>query len=433
MTQQIHTNSVRKVGLASLMGTTIEYYDFFIYGTAAALVFGTVFFPAQDPLTGTLLSFATFGVAFVARPIGGFVFGHYGDKIGRKRALVVTLTTMGIATVGIGLVPSYDTIGVAAPVILVILRFIQGFALGGEYGGAVLMTVEHSPAGKRGFYGSWVQVGAQTGLILANVIYLIIGSMLDDQAFVTWGWRVPFLLSFVLVVVGLVIRLRLEESPEFQALKDNNETHSSPMTVVLKEHLREVLLIGGTAISFSVTFYATAVWGLTYGVSKGFSRNEMLELIIISAAWVIVASIAFGALSDRVGRKPLFLAGVVMVAASAYPWIMAVGSGDFLLALSGYLLIMTGYALTWATIGVMFAEAFTGAVRYTGLSVGYTIGALIGGALTPILLTQLVATYDSPMPVIIWVAGAAVFSGCCALPMRQISGSSSDVLQDARS
>lgn len=418
---------VRKVGLSSLMGTTIEYYDFFIYATAAALVFSEVFFPETDPLTGTLLSFATFGVAFVARPLGGIVFGHFGDRVGRKKALVTTLLTMGVATVLIGLIPSYHSIGIAAPLILVVLRFVQGLALGGEYGGAVLMTVEHSPADKRGFYSSWVQTGAQFGLILANVIYLIVGSTIDNDAFQAWGWRVPFLLSAVLVVLGLFIRLRLEESPEFQALKDNNQTHRVPALVVLRDHLGEVLLMAGAAISFSVTFYATAVFGLSYGTTQGFTRNEMLSIVIASAVWVIVMSIVFGALSDRVGRKPLFLIGGLIVAVCAWPWIESVHSGNYSLALGGYVLILTGYAMTWGTIGVMFSEAFHGEVRYTGLSIGYTIGAMLGGALTPIILTKLVASYASPMPVVLWVAGASLISALCALPMRAVSQTGASV------
>ena len=413
------TRAVRRVGLASLMGTTIEYYDFFIYGTAAALVFGKVFFPNSDPLTGTLLSFATFGVAFVARPIGGFVFGHYGDKVGRKTTLVITLLTMGLATLGVGFIPSYDSIGVAAPILLVALRFIQGIALGGEYGGAVLMTIEHSPEAKRGFYGSWVQTGAQFGLIVANVVYLIIGSTVGDETFNTWGWRVPFWLSFLLVILGLTIRLKLEESPEFQALKDANATHPAPLVEVLRNHLREVLLVAGAAVGNSVTFYATSVFGLAYGTSQGFSRNQVLAVIIVSAAWVIVASVCVGALSDRLGRKPLFIVGNSFVAVMIFPWILAMQSGRIELVLSAYLVLLTGYSLTWGTMGVMFAECFHGAVRYTGLSVGFTIGVIIGGAVTPIVLTKLVDTYASPTPVLLWVAGAAVLSGLCSLPMRK--------------
>ncbi|MEU4454527.1 MFS transporter [Nocardioides sp. NPDC023903] len=401
------------------MGTTIEYYDFFIYGTAAALVFGEVFFPNSDPLTGSLLSFATFGVAFIARPLGGVVFGHFGDRVGRKVALVTTLLTMGTATVGIGLVPSYDIIGVAAPILLVILRFAQGFALGGEYGGAVLMTVEHSPADKRGFYGSWVQTGAQFGLIVANVVYLIVGSSMGDEAFRSWGWRVPFWISVVLVVLGLAIRLRLEESPEFTALKKSNDIQPAPVIEVLRHHKTEVLLIAGAAVGNSVTFYVAAVFGLSYGAGQGFSRNQMLVVIIAAAIWVIIASIFVGAISDRGGRKTIFIVGNVAIAATIYPWVSAIDSGSLALVMVAYIVMLTGYSMTWGTIGVFFAEVFTGAVRYTGLSVGFTIGVIVGGAVTPLVLTKLVDSYSSAIPVVLWVAGATVVSALCGIPLRR--------------
>lgn len=418
---QLQTRAVRRVGLASLMGTTIEYYDFFIYGTAAALVFGRVFFPGASPLIGTLLAFATYGVAFVARPLGGIIFGHFGDRAGRKTALVITLLAMGLATVLIGLIPSYNSIGPAAPIILVTLRFIQGIALGGEYGGAVLMTVEHSPAHQRGFYASWVQTGAQLGLIIANVLYLILGSSMSDEAFLSWGWRVPFIGSAVLVIIGLVIRLKLEESPEFQALKDSNSINPAPLREVVRHHKLKVLLVSGAAISVSVTFYSVTTWGLTYGISQGLTKSQMLTATIISAVWVIILTVAAGALSDRVGRKPLFIVGNVIMAALIYPWVLAVQSANEGLVILAFLGVLSGYALTWSTIGVMFSEAFTGAVRYTGLSVGFTIGVIIGGAISPLVLTSLVGMYSSAIPVVVWVAGAAILSALCSLPLRKIS------------
>ena len=411
---------VRRVGLASLMGTTIEYYDFFVYGTAAALVFGQVFFPTSNPLTGTLLSLATFGVAFVARPLGGIIFGHLGDRLGRKAALVTTLLMMGVATVAIGLVPSYGAIGIAAPILLVVLRFVQGIALGGEYGGAVLMTVEHSPPGKRGFYSSWVQTGAQFGLIIANVVYLIVGSAMGDEAFLSWGWRIPFWVSSLLVILGLMIRLRLEESPEFKALKESNDILPAPIVVVFRHHMKEVLLIAGAAVGNSVTFYAATVFGLSYGATKGFSRNEMLVIIIVAAAWVIAASIFVGAQSDRFGRKPIFIVGNLAIAATVFGWMKAIDTGNPTVVLIAYLVLLTGYSMTWGTIGVFFAEVFQGAVRYTGLSLGFTIGVIVGGAVTPLVLTKLVADTSSAMPVVLWVAGSTIISALCAIPMRQI-------------
>ncbi|WP_248491375.1 MFS transporter [Tsukamurella sp. PLM1] len=390
------------------MGTTIEYYDFFVYGTAAALVFGQVFFPDSDPLTGALLSFATFGVAFVARPLGGVLFGHFGDRVGRKAALVTTLLMMGVATVAIGFIPSYAAIGVAAPLLLVALRFVQGVALGGEYGGAVLMTVEHSPPDRRGFYSSWVQTGAQFGLIIANVVYLVIGSVTSDAQFLSWGWRVPFWLSALLVILGLIIRLRLEESPEFKALKESKEIVPAPVVVVLRNHIREVLLIAGAAVGNSVTFYAATVFGLSYGSTHGFTRNQMLTVIIIAAVFVIVGSILMGALSDRFGRKRIFVIGNLAIAVTVFPWMLSFGTENLAVVIAAYLVMLVGYSMTWGTIGVFFSEVFDGAVRYTGLSIGFTIGVIVGGAATPLVLTKLVDQFSSAVPVMLWVTGAAV-------------------------
>ncbi len=424
MSRTPSTGDVRRVGIASLMGTTIEYYDFFIYGTAAALVFGTVFFPNSDPVTGTLLSLATFGVAFVARPLGGVVFGHFGDRVGRKVTLVTTLVMMGTATVAIGLIPSYATIGIAAPILLVVLRFIQGIALGGEYGGAVLMTVEHSPKGKRGFYSSWVQTGAQCGLIVANIVFLVVGTAMGDDAFLSWGWRVPFWISSLLVILGLIIRLRLEESPAFESLQKSHEIAPAPVLVVLRRHKMAVLLIAGAAVGNSVTFYSATVFGVSYGSNHGFTRNEMLVIIIPAAVWVIAASIFFGALSDRVGRKQIFITGNIAIAVTAYGWMRAFDTENQAVVLGAYLVMLTGYSMTWGTIGVFFAEAFDGAVRYTGLSIGFTLGVILGGAVTPLVLTKLVAGMDSGMPVVLWIAASTIISALCALSVRQIDAPS---------
>ncbi|MGD9528413.1 MAG: MFS transporter, partial [Pseudonocardia sp.] len=264
-------SSTRKVAVGTFIGTTIEWYDFFLYGTASALIFSRLFFPTFDPLTGTLLSFATFGVAFVARPIGGVIFGHFGDRLGRKPMLVVTLLMMGLATGFVGLLPTYETIGVAAPILLVLFRLVQGLSAGGEYGGAVLMTVEHADRGRRGFYGSWVQAGSPAGLILANVAFLAV-AQLPEAALFSWGWRIPFLASFALVVVGLVIRVALDESPEFAEVKRTTGTEAAPVVVALRNDWRQILLTAGAYVSAGVTVYGAAVFSLSYAsTTAGFT------------------------------------------------------------------------------------------------------------------------------------------------------------------
>ena len=323
------------VALASLAGTSIEYYDFFIYATAAALVFNRLFFPSFDPTVGTLLSLTTFAVAFIARPLGGVVLGHFGDRTGRKSMLVFTLTTMGAATVLIGLLPTYDSIGVAAPILLVVLRFIQGFALGGEYTGAVLMAAEHTQGQRSGFFASWVQTGAQFGLIIANLVFLLVAG-LSEEAMLSWGWRVPFLASLLLVAVGLFVRLQIGESPEFERIKEQRRIERSPLLTVVRQSPGTILLAAGASVSSGATFYGLTVFGLSYGVQVlGFSRAEMLSVVILSAAVCIALVLWFGALSDRFGVRRMFVAGLVGTAVVAVPWAVMSDAGSFALLVVG--------------------------------------------------------------------------------------------------
>src|SRR5918994_776213 len=281
-------SAIRKVAAASLIGTTIEWYDFFIYGTAAALVFPALFFPEFSETAGTLAAFATFGVGFFARPVGGVIFGHFGDRIGRKTMLVLTLTIMGVATTLIGLMPTYEQIGIWAPLLLVVLRFAQGLGVGGEWGGAVLMAVEHSPREKRGFFGSWPQMGVPAGLILSNLIFLAVSSLPEAQ-FMAWGWRVPFLISILLVAVGLFIRLRIMESPAFQEIKDSGSASEKPLADLVKTHKRDVLTAMGMRIAENGTFYVLTVFVLTYGEEAlGLGKNTMLTGVMIAAALGLV-------------------------------------------------------------------------------------------------------------------------------------------------
>ncbi|MGW3472657.1 MFS transporter [Saccharopolyspora sp. NPDC000995] len=311
-------NSLSRIVIASIAGSTIEWYDFFIYGTAAALVFNKLFFPSADPLTGTLLAFATFGVGFVARPVGGMLFGHFGDRFGRKKALVAGLFLMGAATTLIGLLPSYTAIGTAAPVILVVLRLLQGIAVGGQFGGAVLIGTENAARGRRGLYGSFAQLGVPLGLILSSAVFLMATSVASPEQFVAWGWRIPFLLSFTLVGIAVFVQLRLEETAAMQRAAEGQApvVASSPVLEVLRRHPKNVLLGAGTLILLAVGFYIFATYVLSYGTTVlGMSRNSVLAAVIAGAILQAIAIPLFAILSDMIGRKKVYLSGVVGLAA----------------------------------------------------------------------------------------------------------------------
>ena len=327
---------IRPVIVASFIGTTIEWYDFFLYGTAAALVFNKLFFPTLAPLAGTLSAYGTFAVGFVARPLGGALFGHYGDRLGRKTMLVWSLLIMGIATALIGILPGYATLGVWAPVLLVVLRFVQGIGVGGEWGGAVLMAVEHSRAGKRGLHGSWPQMGVPAGLLLSTGVFALFSGRLSEAQFLAWGWRVPFLLSVLLIGVGLFVRLRLLETPSFTRLRAEAAPATTPLLDVIRDHPREILVGMGMRFAQNVLFYIFTVFALSYG-EKGlhYSKSTML-LGLATAATVGFFSIPlFGSLSDRWGRRPVYLAGAVISLLYAFPffWLLGRGSGFVGLAL----------------------------------------------------------------------------------------------------
>ncbi|MBA2513329.1 MAG: MHS family MFS transporter, partial [Solirubrobacterales bacterium] len=313
--------SIRKVALASFIGTTIEWYDYFIFGTAAALVFNQLFFPNVDPIIGTLAAFATFGVGFVARPLGGAIFGHYGDRIGRKAMLVLTLLTMGIATFLIGLLPTHETIGIWAPVLLVVLRLIQGFGVGGEWGGAVLMAVEHSPRNRRGFYGSWPQMGVPAGLLLSTAIFSIFSRFTTDAQFLAWGWRVPFLLSIILIGVGLFIRLALLETPAFRQVQETGTQARMPIVDVLRTYPKGVLLVIGMRIAENGSFFVFSVFVLAYGTEQlGLANSTLLAGVLIAAAVQLFAVPVWGALSDKIGRRPVYMGGAVFSLLFAFPF-----------------------------------------------------------------------------------------------------------------
>ena len=304
------TRSIKSVAAASFIGTTIEWYDFFLYGTAAALVFGDLFFPDAEPLIGTLLALSTYAVGFAARPLGGIVFGHFGDRVGRKSMLVISLLIMGTATFLIGCLPTHSSIGILAPILLVTLRFAQGIGVGGEWGGAVLMSVEHAPKGRRGFFGSWPQMGVPAGLLISTLVFLLVQSRTSEAAFASWGWRVPFLASAILVIVGLVIRLKLMESPAFERVKETETEAKMPIVDVVRKYPRNVLTAMGMRMGENGVFYLLTVFVYVYGEEElGLDKNTMLTGVVIAAALGLITVPLWGSLSDRVGRRPLYLAG----------------------------------------------------------------------------------------------------------------------------
>ncbi len=406
--------SIRKVVVASFIGTTIEWYDFFIYTTAAALIFPQLFFPSFEPLAGTLASFATYAVGFLARPLGGVIFGHYGDKVGRKAMLVTTLLIMGIATFLVGLLPTYETIGIWAPILLVVLRLLQGLGLGGEWGGAVLMAVEHSPNDKRGLNGSWPQMGVPAGLVLGTGAFAAVSAISGD-AFVTWGWRVPFLLSILLIALGLYIRLAIYESPAFSRVRESGTEARMPIVDVFRTYPKNVLLVVGSRIGIDVVFYIFAVYMLTYvSTNLGLPRNLGLIAVSIAALIEIFTIPAFASLSDKVGRRPVLMAGAAFLGLWIFPffWLLDTRSSA-LIILAVIVGLSIGHAMVYGTQASFYAELFGTRVRYSGASLGYQLAGIFGGALAPIVATALYAATGGPGLIGVYVAVLCLLSIVC--------------------
>jgi len=410
-------SNLPRIVAASLIGTTIEWYDFFLYGSAAALVFNKLFFPDSDPLVGTLLSFLTYAVGFAARPLGALVFGHYGDRLGRKKLLVLSLLMMGGATFAIGLLPTHATVGSAAPVLLTTLRLIQGFALGGEWGGAVLLVSEHGDARRRGFWASWPQTGAPAGQLLATGVLSLLTAVLSDDAFGSWGWRIPFLLSGVLVMVGLWIRLSVDESPVFKEALRRAETRRAekpeklPLVSVLRHHWKDVLVAMGARMAENISYYVITAFILVYATtSAGVSKQTALNTVLIASAVHFAVIPAWGALSDRVGRRPVYLLGAAGVGLWMFPFFSLVDTGSF-----GYLLLAVTVGLVlhgamYAPQAAFFAEMFATRMRYSGASIGAQFASVAAGAPAPLIATALLADYGSSTPIALYVIAAAVLT-----------------------
>ena len=402
------TSSIRLIALASLVGTTIEWYDFFLYGTAAALVFNRLFFPTFDPLTGTLAAFGTYAVGFVARPIGGIVIGHYGDRIGRKSMLVLTLVIMGTATFLVGVLPTYQRIGPWAAVVLVVLRIAQGFGVGGEWGGAVLMVVEHAPAKSRGFYGSWAQIGVPMGLLLSTAVFARF-ARLPEAEFLSWGWRIPFLISIVLVAIGLFIRIAILETPTFQRLKQTGREASLPIVELIRRYPKQVLVAMGARFGENGAFYIYSVFVLLYATQKvGINRATVLNGILLASGCELFFIPLYGAISDRVGRRPVYLFGAIMTVLFAYPLFLLLDTGSTPLVWLGIVVaFLFSHAAMYAPQAAFFSELFGTEVRYSGASLGAQLASVLSGGLAPFIATQLLRQYGRGGPIAVYLAGMA--------------------------
>ncbi|RYF60158.1 MAG: MFS transporter [Comamonadaceae bacterium] len=412
---------VRRVAYASLIGTTIEWYDFFIYGLAAVLVFGPQFFPSSSELAGTLAAFATFAVGFVARPIGGIVMGHLGDRVGRKKMLVFTLFTMGTATALIGLLPTYATIGAAAPILLILLRLVQGVAVGGEWGGAVLISVEHAPKNKRGFYGSFAQLGLSAGLILSNLVFLLLALLASKEQFAAWGWRIPFLFSAVLVIVGLYIRSQVEESPEFAKRLDNDATLRLPIVTVLTTHWRQVLLSTALFAGLTAMGYIAAVYSVSYGTKEmGLSSTFMLVVVLVAAIVELPAVLWFSAVSDRIGRSRVIIWGALVSIVVGLFFMPVLATGVAVLVALAVVLGRLVLTPLHGPSAAMAAESFPVEVRYSGASIGYQLGSIVGGAVAPLIATLLITTALGSWAVSLYLAGMMAISGLGAFGLGRI-------------
>jgi MFS family permease len=413
--------SRRSIFVASFIGTSIEWYDYYIFGTAAALVFGQLFYPSFSPAAGTLAAFATFAIGFIARPLGAAVIGHYGDRLGRKSMLVLTLVLTGSATFLIGVLPTFEAIGIAAPVLLVLLRLAQGFGVGGEWGGAVLIATEHAPPTRRALYGSFAQFGVPIGVLTSNLAFLAV-SPLSDEDFMSWGWRLPFLASIVLVVVGILVRRRLQDAPEFERLKKERTVSKVPVADLVRSEPLKLVLASLAAIAPPAIGYSVIVYMLTYGTQVvGFARPLLLTLILLSTVVWIATIVVSALLADRYGAKPIYVIGTITAVVWPLPMFALVDTGSAGLAFIAFCVAAIVQGLIVGAQGRLFTEIFDVRVRYSGASIAYQIGGMIGGAVTPIAATALFAYYGSSTAVAAYLTAVCLLSLLSILALR-VSG-----------
>ncbi|MFB4285352.1 MFS transporter [Nonomuraea sp. MTCD27] len=409
-----------RIAAASLIGTAIEFYDFYIYGTAAALVLNTAFFPGMDPVAGSLASFSTFAVAFISRPLGSAVFGHWGDRVGRKSMLVVSLLVMGLSTVAIGLLPGYAAIGVLAPVLLVLLRFTQGIGLGGEWGGAALLATEHAPPGKRGLYAMFPQLGPSAGFIVANGLFLILGEVLSDEQFQGWGWRLPFVASLLLVIVGLYVRLKISETPVFKEAMDQHRIAKVPFAGLMRHQWRRVLLGAGAMTIAYTLFYTATTYCLAYGTTTlEIPRTTMLGLTMVGVLFMAAGTVVSAMVSDRLGRRRTLIAGTAVAIAWGlvmFPLMETRSVALVGLALTGALALM---GLIFGPMGAYLPELFRTEYRYSGASVAYSLGGVLGGAVPPLVATSMQASGLGVTAVGGYVSAMALLSLLCLLALPE--------------
>jgi metabolite-proton symporter len=410
MQEQEARRQLPRAVLASTIGTSVEWYDFFLYGSAAALVFPKVFFPSSEPLAGTLIAFATYAVGFAARPVGAIFFGHFGDRIGRKATLIATLLTMGLATAVVGLVPGYATIGIWGGILLTLLRVLQGIGVGGEWGGSVLISMEWGSVRRRGLVASWPQLGVPIGLILGNGALLVF-SNLSGSDFLTWGWRIPFLLSLVLLAIGLYIRLGISETPAFSRLLRERRVEAQPVVEVVRRSWREIVLSMFVRLSEQAPFYIFTAFVLTYGVKTlGFTNNFMLTSVFLAACLSLLTIPLAGHLSDRLGRRLIYGIGVVLVAVFAFPYFAMLDTRIGAVVVVAVVLSLIPHDLQYGPQASLIAENFTGRLRYSGASIGYQLASVIAGGPAPLIATALLAGFHSSVPIAIYLVGCAVVS-----------------------